>query len=386
MHVSAVRLRAHLTNELLPLWERHGLDRGRGGCWNRLGPELQPMPDGHKRLLVHARQIYAFTRGAELGAGPAASAAAAHGLDFMLRRFWDARHGGWFTTTDDDGAPLDRRKDLYGHAFAIFALATHHRASGEPESLRLACATLDLLRERLRDRVAGGFFESASEDWRASVDAPRRQNPHMHLVEALLALDEIAPESGARADARALVDLLAARWIDPRSGALGEHFDRTWRPLPGEPGQSVEPGHHFEWVWLLDRFAARQAGGPTAALADRLLQFARRFGVDANGGVLDRLDRDGRPVAFTKRLWPQTERVKSLAARVRAGGHPELRGELEAGLRYCFARHVDAKTGGWHEQLARDGQVLSEAQNATSVYHVVFALGEAIEALEGPRR
>lgn len=382
MLVPPLRLRAHLTDELIPLWERHGLDRTHGGCWNRLGPELAPMPDGHKRLLVHARQIWAFTRAAELGAGSAASAAAAHGLEFMVRHFWDPRHGGWFTSTDDAGAPLDRRKDLYCHAFAIFALAAHHCASGDAESLRLARATLELLRERLRDPAAGGFFESASEDWRVSVDAPRRQNPHMHLVEALLALDEVAPDSGALGEACALVDLLAARWIDPRTGALGEHFDPTWRPLPGALGRSVEPGHHFEWVWLLDRLAARRQDGPAAASAERLLQFARRFGLDADGGVVDQLDRDGQPVAFSKRLWPQTERVKALAARVRTTGAAELRSELEAGLRYCFARHVDPKTGGWHEQLARDGRVLSEAQNATSVYHVVFALGEAIEALE----
>jgi len=384
MLVSPVRLRAHLTAELLPLWEQNGLDRTRGGYWNRLGPELRPMPDGHKRLLVHARQIYAFTRGAELGAGSAASAAAAHGLEFLLQHFWDARNGGWFTTTDDGGAPLDRRKDLYCHAFAIFALATHHRASGDPESLRLACETLELVRDRLRDRRAGGFFESASDDWQAAVDAPRRQNPHMHLVEALLALDPVAPAMGAREEARTLVELLATRWIDARTGALGEHFDPTWRPLEGEPGRCVEPGHHFEWVWLLDRIAATDASAGAAGLADRLLQFARRFGVDADGGVLDQLDRDGGSAAFTKRLWAQTERVKALAARVRASGDAELRGELEAGLRYCFARHVDAKTGGWHEQLARDGRVVSEAQNATSVYHVVFALGEAIEALESP--
>jgi len=40
-------------------------------------------------------------------------------------------------------------------------------------------------------------------------------------------------------------------------------------------------------------------------------------------------------------------------------------------------------TRGWHEHLGRDGRVISEAQNATSVYHVVTALAEASEALEG---
>ena len=380
MVFSRVTLRAHLVGELLPLWERHGLDRSRGGYWNRLGPELEPVPDLHKRLLVHARQIFSFTRGAELGAGAWARAAANHGLEFLVRRFWDGQHGGWFTTTDDAGAPLDRRKDLYGHAFAIFALAQHYRACAEPESLRLALATLELVRGRLRDPVAGGFLEAASEDWQP-IRGARRQNPHMHLVEALLALDEVAPGSGALAEARALVELLGARWVDARTGALGEHFDPLWQPLAGDAGRIVEPGHHFEWVALLDRLVAREASDATIALAERLFEFGRRFGVDRDGGVLDQLDRDGAPLASSKRLWPQTERVKAIAARLRAGGDAVLRRELESGLQYCFARHVDPKTRGWHEQLSRDGRVLSDAQNATSVYHIVLALDEAGEAL-----
>ena len=380
MSLSRVTLRAHLVAELLPLWERHGLDRGRGGYWSRLDADLRPIPDGHKRLLVHARQIFSFTRGAELGAGAWARAAAAHGLEFLLERFWDARHGGWFTATDDAGAPLDRRKDLYGHAFAIFALAHHHRAFGDAESLRLARATFALVLERLRDPVCGGFLEGASEDWRP-ITGPRRQNPHMHLVEALLVLAEVAPDSGALREARALVELLGARWVDARTGALGEHFDSSWRPLAGDEGRVVEPGHHFEWVWLLDRFAALEPNDATRALAARLFEFGRRYGVDADGGVFDQLDGSGGTLASTKRLWPQTERVKALAARSRATGDADLRRELDAGLRFCFARHVDPKTHGWHEQLARDGRVLSDAQNATSVYHVVTALDEAAQTL-----
>jgi mannose/cellobiose epimerase-like protein (N-acyl-D-glucosamine 2-epimerase family) len=203
----------------------------------------------------------------------------------------------------------------------------------------------------------------------------------MHLVEALLALAEVAPDAGALREARALVELLGARWLDARTGALGEHFDPSWHPLAGAAGLVVEPGHHFEWVWLLDRLDAIEPNDATRALSARLFDFGRRFGVDADGGVFDQVDRGGHPLAATKRLWPQTERVKALAARSLATGDASLRGELEAGLRYCFARHVDPKSRGWFEQLARDGRVLSEAQNATSVYHVVVALDEASRAL-----
>src|SRR5574338_501149 len=119
MRLSRAPLRAHLVDELLPLWARHGLDRANGGYFGRLGPGRRPVPDGFKRLLVHTRQLHAFSRAVELGAGEWAGAAVAHGLAF-LERFWDTRHGGWFHTTTERGEPLDRRKDLYGHAFAIF--------------------------------------------------------------------------------------------------------------------------------------------------------------------------------------------------------------------------------------------------------------------------
>jgi mannose/cellobiose epimerase-like protein (N-acyl-D-glucosamine 2-epimerase family) len=125
----------------------------------------------------------------------------------------------------------------------------------------------------------------------------------MHLVEALLVLAEVAPDSGALREASALVELLGARWLDARTGALGENFDPLWRPLAGEAGRAVEPGHHFEWVWLLDRLDALDPSDSTRALAARLFDFGRRFGVDADGGVFDQLDAPASPRAA---VWLQT--------------------------------------------------------------------------------
>jgi len=368
MRLTRAGLRTHVVGELLPLWARHGVDRERGGFWNRLRPDRSPVPDDHKRLLVQARQLYAFSRGVELGAGPWAAEAAAAGLEFLVSRFWDPQHGGWFATTRLDGRPLDRAKDLYGHAFAVFALAEHHRVAGSPEALRLARATWALVRERLRDPKSGGFFERAAEDWRP-LDGPRRQNPHMHLFEALLALHEVAPGEGALDEAGALAQLLQSRLSDA-SGVLGELFRNDWQPAPGAAGEVVEPGHGFEWFALLQRFSA--LGGDRGVLerAERLFEFAERHGVDRDGGVFDQLDRAGQPRETGKRLWPQTERIKALALR-----GDEVR--LDAALAHCGERYLDGG-GGWHEQLARDGSVVSEAQNATSVYHVVTALGEAM--------
>jgi mannose/cellobiose epimerase-like protein (N-acyl-D-glucosamine 2-epimerase family) len=105
-----------------------------------------------------------------------------------------------------------------------------------------------------------------------------------------------------------------------------------------------------------------------------LFDFAYRYGVDEDGGVFDQVDRGGSVLVATKRLWPQTERIKAHV----------VRGELDLvreALGYCFSHYVDPTHGGWSEHLTRDGQVFSRSMNATSVYHIVMALTEAANAL-----
>ncbi|HVH05067.1 MAG TPA: AGE family epimerase/isomerase [Myxococcota bacterium] len=368
MEWTAARLRRHLLEELLPYWAERGADRAHGGFWNRLDGAGHALAEDHKRLLVQLRLVYAFSEGARLGA-PWALELAAHGVAFLERGYRDARHGGWFLTATPDGSPLDRRKDFYAHAFAVFAYAAYHAASGDRAALARAHETVTFVRERLRDPRHGGYFEEADEAGNPLRDLPRRQNPHMHWLEALLALHAVAPDAALLADARALLELLAQRFVDRSTGGLMEHFAPDWKIT--DP--VVEPGHHYEWTWLLA--AHRDLLGPAASdpLAAQLFDYAERYGLDADLGVFDRANGPGLAPSSTKRLWPQTERVKALAAR---GDAPALRAALGA----LFARYARSD-GGWIEHVDRDGRPLTDLQNATSVYHVTLALREAAAAL-----
>jgi mannose-6-phosphate isomerase len=352
---------------LLRLWAQHGLDRERGGYWNRLTHALEPVPEPHTRVLVHLRLIYAFCEGVRRGAAPWARAAAEHGLEFLEERFRDRARGGYFLTTDRAGAPQDRRKELYAHAFAVFALAHCTRALGDSGARLRARALLEQL-DALAS-PAGGFFECADEAWHP-LPGPRLQNPHMHLLEALLALLELGPDTWVAERADRIFALCADRFVDRVQGCLGEHFTADWKPSPGAEGRIVEPGHHFEWVWLLHAYAGARGCGEALQLAELLQRFACRHGIDGDGLVFDGLWRSGRVARDGKRLWPQTEHVKALAAR----GERE---RLCATLAKLSAAYVDPASGAWREQLDRAGRVTSTALNATSVYHVVFALGEA---------
>ena len=367
----ATHHKLHAIEELAPLVDDDGLQE----WWSPWRRAWRPL-----RGILHAG--YTFSHAALIGAPPWALGVARHGLDFMTTRFWDDAHGGWFLTTELDGAPRDRRKDSYAHAFVLFSMAYYFRASGDPEALKIAWRTLDLMEAHLQDRRHGGFLEGASERWEP-VSEPRRQNPHMHLLEAFLALHAVTSETRYLAHAKAIAELFATRFFDDERGCRGEYFTEDWGVHPGELGQRVEPGHHFEWVWILHEYAARVGDSSALEQADRLFAFAFETGVDHQlGGVFDETDREGRVLRDTKRLWPQTELLKALTVRYERNPDPETLALLDGAIRHCFSRYVDPGHHGWRDHLTREGRLFTELMPATSLYHITFALTEVLRVVE----
>jgi mannose-6-phosphate isomerase len=367
-------LHAHLVGELLPFWREHGVDP-RGVFVSRLAPGPVPLLGEPRRLLVQARQLYTFSLGS-LAGGPAwMEELGSRGVDVLLRDFWDEEHGGLFLTTSPDGAPADRAKDLYTHSFVLLAMAARD-ACGDARALPLAERTLALLEEHLADDESGGFVECGDADW-TPRDEPRQQNPHMHLFEAALALAEQDGAGPWLPLAQRLLALFEERIVDAKRGVLRESFEAGWAVRGDDVGRVTEPGHHFEWVWLLYEYARVSGDESRLPLAERLFERGASVGVDAErGGVYDEVDVDGRVLRDSKRLWPQTEYLKALAVRGE-------RAELSAALAECWRRYRDPGGGGWREHLAADGTPVSDRMNATSVYHVWAALTAAAGALAG---
>src|SRR5690606_15602258 len=104
--------------------------------------------------------------------------------------------GGYFWAVDHAGhGPVETEKRVYGHAFALFALAECARLPEGEWAATQARHLLDLLDERFRDPIHRGYFRSRTRDWSgpgttSSHWAGHRKslNDHIHLLEALLAL------------------------------------------------------------------------------------------------------------------------------------------------------------------------------------------------------
>lgn len=274
-----------------------------------------PMHAGFCRVRVIARQTYVLSHAALGDNAGAAQAApcAAHAL--MERGF----QGGQFQCRlDQHGAVLDATPDLYDIAFGLFAMAWWYRFSGDERALAIAEESIGHVRHTLASPSGSGFLA------RAGDSGPHQQNPHMHLFEAAIFLTAFSGRSSFRSLADELYALAKERLIDPATGTLAEHFDSNWRPIAVDGSIRVEPGHHYEWAWLLHRYAALANEASASALADMLFAFAHDHGHDSKTGlVFAAVSPTGASVGADFRAWPNTEFLKAqIAMRERHGTGP----------------------------------------------------------------
>jgi mannose-6-phosphate isomerase len=309
----AGRIRNWLTGSALPLWAGAGVDP-QGGFVERLRLDGTPNHDAAKRVRVQARQIYVYAHAQVLGLYPHGTLLARRAYDFLMANAWLPDGGGFAHLLARGGAIVDARRDTYDHAFVLLALAWLYRATRDRDILATLERTLAAIDRHLKAPRLDGYLE----DDRRSL--PRRQNPHMHLLEALLAIHEATGEGAPLERASEIVSLFDRFFFDRARSALVEFYTQEWRPAAGDTGRIVEPGHHFEWIWLLHQFA-RLKGEAVHPGAKALYEFANQCGVEAGTGlVIDEVFVDRKIKSASKRCWPQTEALKAELALSEAAG------------------------------------------------------------------
>lgn len=340
-----------------PLWLAHGVDWKGGAFEEDLDPDTLRPRSEFRRLRVAARQIYVFANAARLGV-PRAAEAVALGLEF-LHRHGALAEGGFAMRFDRAHRPLGRTRDLYDHAFVLLAYAH----AGERA---LALAHLAVIDRLFRHPVLG-WHESEP------VALPRRQNPHMHLLEALLAAGERFGDAVYLDQADEIVGLFRSHFYQPDERGLPEYYDDHLAPLR-EAGRFVlEPGHHHEWVWLLDEYlrifaASGRPSRDVGPAISGLFAFAEAHGVRPDGIVAAELWSDGRVKLAATRVWQHTERLKSLSRRGTTA-------QRDAALDTLFRFFDGVPPGLWRERWD-GGFIRGDASPASTLYHIACAVLE----------
>jgi len=369
------QLTAWLVNAAYPLWARHGIDPCNGGFFEVLGQDGVGLPLA-RRARVHPRQVYAFAQAGAFGWAGDVAGIVSRGMEYFTAHY--RRSDGLFRAlAAPDGTILDDRALLYDQAFVLLGLAA-------------AAAALDALGEfetralQLRGLIERRFG-TPDGSWRSqeTADAVRESNPHMHLLEACLAWTEIGNDAGWAAWVRRLADLALTRFIRKDSGTVGEFYTADWEPAPGRAGRIVEPGHQFEWAWLLLRCEALHPA-PLRESALRLLGLGERYGV-RHGVAVNALFDDFTVADANARFWPQTERLKAALLAATLTGEASYWSMAHAAAASLFPYLKTAVSGLWFDVLQPDGALIIEPAPASTFYHLVGAMAALNTALR-PRR
>ena len=366
---AAARLRAWAVEQSLPLWASAGYHRGHGRFEERLTLGGEPIADAPQRLIVQARQIYSYglatRRGWHGGRSLVDEAYASMVRDFHHP---DGRDG-WVFSIAHDGTVVDDTRDLYSHAFVLLGVASYVTAGGGKDALAVADETLAFIDGHLR-APCGGYFDASPRH-----DAMRRQNPHMHMLEGLLSLWSSSGERRYLARAEKIFELFAAHFFQPDHGVLGEYYDDHLVRVAGVIGDIVEPGHHYEWVWLLHWFE-RASGRAVGSYADSLYRHADAHGYDRDGLVMDELLRDGRAHKRSHRTWPITEAIKANLAEAAVGRPGAAERVIALADRLHERFFVRVASGGWMDRLDACGRPATDFMPASTLYHVLCMLDE----------
>ncbi|MCB1450090.1 MAG: AGE family epimerase/isomerase [Nitratireductor sp.] len=399
------RIRKWLVEDALPLWHDIGWDRRNGGFIESFDRRGNPNSNQTRRLRVLARQIYAFSHVKMLGWHVNCVPLLNNAIKY-LKNHGMAPGGGWVHSLSANGDTVDETVLAYDQAFVLFGLSWAYKATGNADALDLIRKTVEYVDQHLADTANGGFFDdnnvlpgfSSLETKRLQFEAvgnpaniavrqgfadaggqflppPRNVvknlNPHMHMLEAFLALYQATGDTAYMKRSAAIVEPLKNTALDGQLGALPEIFDINLTPLPTELGQWCEPGHHFEWAHLLLTYG-HFAGEDMSEQARKLFSFAEAFGMSpVTGLAFDKLTPDGTAIEDTSRLWPQLERLRCMLA-LRQSGMSQFEDKIEMAVQNIFEAYLDpAPVGMWEDKIDSVGKVVSNEIPQSSFYHLV---------------
>jgi mannose-6-phosphate isomerase len=363
----AATLRDHFARVVLPIWRGPGFNTAMHLPYEAVSADAGhvPMPVERYRAMACARQLFVFSQAGE--------AAHAHVLfEALLHYFQDKQRGGWFYSVDAQGAPLDTTKDLYTHAFLVFACAEYAASFDNRDALDLVHSTSALIETRFA--AQHGLFNAALDADFSTVTGTPVQNPLMHLTEAWLAAREVTQDSAFDSALRKLADAIERTFVHAPTGCIAE------LPL-GVDDNRLEPGHQFEWFWLIRQAGTLLGGSGLDDSLSRAFEFAQQHGVDpVTGGVCASLDEAGRVKDATQRIWAQSEYLRALATRNDDAARAVLPGQIER----FRERFLHAQ--GWFECKTAAGDVSRADMPSTTPYHLATAYAALpAEVRDAPR-
>lgn len=402
----------YLTKELMPFWLNRMKDDTYGGFITHFDRNGEDSGEDEKSLIAQTRSVYTMSSLHRNGYGDGVCGEyASHGVDYLINRMWDKKHGGFYWMTDRKGNVTMDGKILYGLSFAIYALSEYTLATGDPRGLKFAEATFDLVQTHCADAALGGYLEMFSPDWKLNgpggLGGDRKTlDVHMHLMEAFTALFECSGKELHRKALEEDISILINKMMNPEWYTGIPQFFKDWQPAPqikfdivwgwdrfSEEGVKTQAedntsyGHNTEFSWLLDHALTvmGENKGKYTEVLRKPMDHALKYGIDPDyGGVFVEGSHRGEVYDREKEFWQQAEvMIGMLSAYLLFGNDDYLEG-YEKVHTFVFEKMINHEVGEWWPLTTREGKpIWTHMSHSWKVnYHTLRCSIECIKRLD----
>ncbi len=249
-------VKAHLEGKLIPFWM--GLaDKAYGGYYGYMGYNLKIDRGHEKGCILNSRILWFFSNAYMLLEKKELMESASHAYEFLKKRCVDKEHGGVFWSVAYDGKMLDSTKHTYNQAFAVYALSSYYDVTKDQEALAMAFQIQKIIEEKCTDEN-GYYLEAFNRKFEPEdndklsengVMAEKTMNTLLHVFEAYTELYRVSHDKFTGERLRFMLDTVADKVYNQKSGRQEVFFDKDWNPLI----DLYSYGHDIEAAWLIDR-------------------------------------------------------------------------------------------------------------------------------------
>ena len=357
---------SELTEDNIPFWLEHGLDREFGGLMDFLDAKGEPLSTD-KGGWIQGRFTWVLSRalealGDKLDAADRAAWLEAARLmaDFVQNKVLAGPDGRAYFELTREGEPLVLRRYLFSETFAIIGLAQYAKLTGDRSYLEKALQTL-AVHEANRGKLA------------PKIDpAVRRMRGHsetMILINVFQILRACDPGRAADYTARidAQIEELFRWFVVPEERVLLETVNEDGSRAEGPEGRCVNPGHCLETAWFLMEEGRWRGDEALIRRALPIVEWSLERGWDRDfGGIYSFVDLDGRTPAQIewdmKYWWPHCEATYACLLAYALTGEARWERWFETLHDYTWKRFPDRVHGEWFGYLRRDGTIASDVK------------------------
>ena len=370
MSMPVAQFKAELSSELeniLDYWKNFSVDEEHGGFVGQRDHENRLVKDASKGVILNTRLLWTYSAvgSFKAEADGVLRKLADRAYEYLKKQFSDDVHGGVFWELSAEGKPVNRRKQVYAQAFAIYALSEYCKLTGSKKAKQWALSIFELVEQHARDRIKNGYFEAFKEDWSPIEDmrlsekdrnSAKTMNTHLHVLEAYTTLYKISKDEKVKEALENLVALFLEEFYDSEKRHFQLFFDEDWK----SESEVVSFGHDIEAVWLIIEAAKVSGNGDLLKRAKKItVPVAETFLKEAyvpQQGVINEKDFESGKTDLDRHWWPQAEAMVGLQYAYEISEEEKFRSAILDIWDFTKAHIIDHENGEWFFRIDKNNR------------------------------